>query len=85
MLKITTTVIALSLLSGCTMYNNRSIPSSVTTMPNDCANENAIINWLEFQENQERGVFTNEEIYAQDKRAIKYHKWRFKYICNTVY
>jgi hypothetical protein len=84
MLRIAIVLICLSLLGGCTLINNRNIPSSVSLMPTDCANERAIINWLEFQERQERGVFTNEEVYTQDKRAIKFYKWRLRYACNPA-
>jgi hypothetical protein len=75
---------SLVLLGGCMVYNDRSIPSAVTSMPRDCANERAILDWLDYQSGQERGMFTNEEAYAQDQRTIKYHKWRFKYICSSV-
>ncbi len=75
---------SLVLLGGCSVYNDRNIPSAVTTMPRDCANERAILDWLDYQAGQERGMFTNEEVYAQDQRSIKYHKWRFKYICNSA-
>ena len=75
---------SLVLLSGCSVYNDRNIPSAVTTMPRDCANERAILDWLDYQTKQDRGMFTNEDAYVQDQRAIKYHKWRFKYICNTT-
>ena len=84
MIKVTTVVIALSLLSGCAVYNDRSIPSAITSMPRDCANERAILDWLDYQAGQERGMFTSEEVYEQDQRAIKYQQWRFKYICNSA-
>jgi hypothetical protein len=75
---------SLVLLSGCSVYNDRSIPSAVTSMPRDCANERAILDWLDYQAEQKRGWLTNGEVYAQDQRTIKYHKWRFKYICNST-
>jgi len=84
MLKITTTVIALSLLSGCALYNNRAMPTEVSIIPNDCANEGAIIKWLEAMEKQEKGVLIDEGVYAQEQRAIKHKKWQIKYICNPV-
>ena len=74
---------SLVLLSGCSVYNDRSIPSAVTSMPRDCANQRAIVDWLEYQERQKQGMLTNGVVYAEDQRAIKHHKWRFKYICNS--
>jgi hypothetical protein len=84
MLKIATTVIALSVLSGCTLYNNRAMPVEVSIIPNDCANESAIIRWLESMERQEKGMLIDGGVYAQEQRAIKHKKWQIKYICNAA-
>jgi len=69
--------------SGCTIYNNRSIPTSVEIMSDNCMNQKAILGWLNQQERQEQGLLTSDEVYENNKRAIKHHKWRIQSICNS--
>jgi len=72
------------LLSGCSLYNDRSIPTEVSIMPNDCANQRMMLNWLEYQIGQEQSLLSNKGIYAREQRALKHKKWDFKYACNPV-
>ena len=73
---------SLVLLGGCSVYNDRSIPTEVSLIPNDCANQRAILDWLEYQEKQSLGLLSNEGIYNREQRAIKHKKWDIKYNCN---
>jgi hypothetical protein len=80
-------IVALSsliLLSGCSVYNDRSIPTDVSIMPNDCANQRAILNWLEYQERQEVGLLSNKGSYAREQSAIKHKKWTIITQCNPI-
>ena len=62
------------LLSGCASVNYTA-PPSVSAMPNDCANQQGIIRWLETQSQGE----WNEHV-AQIKARI----WNVRYTCNPV-
>ena len=53
-------------------------------MPNDCANQRMMLNWLEYQIGQEQSLLSNKGIYAREQRALKHKKWDFKYACNPV-
>jgi len=68
--------------SGCAIVNNRSTPAEVAVMPNDCANSNAILNWLNYQINQEPTWFKNKEEYDRGQRILKHKKWSLLYKCS---
>jgi uncharacterized protein YceK len=67
--------IAALVLSGCMSIVQRSPPVDVSLIPNDCANQQRIVRWLE---NQSRGEW-NEQV-AQVKARI----WHLRYTCNPV-
>jgi hypothetical protein len=64
------------LLSGCSAYSHKPAPDSVAIMPNDCANERALTNYLEQQIERTDDQAT--------KRRYKHRLWDFRYNCNLV-
>ena len=63
-------------LSGCGHYAPKlSTPVDVSTIPNDCANQQGIIRWLE---NQSPGQ--SNEYVSQIKNRV----WNIRYTCNHV-
>jgi len=77
-------LVSFVLLSGCTVYNDRSIPVEVSIMPNDCANQQAIQNWLNYQIKQEPALLMDKELYVQQQRVLKHKKWELTSHCNSV-
>ena len=74
-------LVTLLTLVGCTTARP---PTDVTIIPNDCANNTAITNWLVAQSKQPRSMFENEELYYEHKRSIKNRLWNFRYNCNAL-
>ena len=64
------------LLTGCTHFAPKlSQPVDVSLIPNDCANQQRIVRWLE---SQSQGEW--HEHVAQIKGRI----WHLRYTCNPV-
>lgn len=86
-LMLRTQLISLALIgllgSGCTIYNDRSIPDSVLIMP-DCKNQRTIIEQMNKQINQKQGWLTSDEQYNRDKNNAKRIKWIFQTKCNSI-
>ena len=61
------------LLSGCGHFTSK--PIDVSLIPNDCANQQGIIRWLETQSQGE----WNEHV-----SQIKARIWTIRYTCNPV-
>jgi len=80
--KLSSVVVALALLNGCAVVNNRATPPEVAVMPNDCANSKAILNWLDYQIKQEPSWFKSNEEYDREQRILKHKKWSFLHHCN---
>ena len=59
-------LVSFVLLSGCTVYNDRSVPVEVSIMPNDCANQQAIQNWLNYQIKQEPALLMDKELEQKE-------------------
>jgi len=66
-------VLIVLLLAGCKHFTPK--PIDVSLIPNDCANQQGIIRWLETQSQGE----WNEHV-AQIKARI----WNVRYVCNPV-
>jgi len=81
MKKILLTVIAASLLQGC-LYNHRMMPPDVAHLPNDCANQSRIENWLGSQIDQSKGMLMTEKAYVQGQKTLKRKIWDLRYHCN---
>ena len=75
--------IVVAALAGCASQS-RQIPPSVAAMPNDCANRQAIINWLETQSSIPRQAFESEQHYEQTRSQIRHRLWHVRYNCQPV-
>lgn len=73
----------LSLLVGCASQSHMP-PVSVAAMPNDCANRQAIVNWLETQARVPRQAFESEKHYEQTRSQIRHRLWHVRYNCQPV-
>ena len=73
----------LLLLVGCASQSSTP-PASVAAMPNDCANRQAIINWLETQSAIPRQAFESEKHYEQTRSQIRHRLWNVRYNCQPV-
>lgn len=73
----------LSLLVGCASQSY-TLPVSVAAMPNDCANRQAIVNWLETQARVPRQAFESEKHYEQTRSQIRHRLWHVRYNCQPV-
>ena len=63
-------------LSGCGHFAPKlSPPVDVSTIPNDCANQKGIIQWLEHQKSGESNEYVSQ---------IKARVWHLRYTCNPV-
>lgn len=76
-------VLATVMLVGCASTNH-TIPAAVSAMPNDCANRQAIINWLETQSRVPRQAFESEKQYEQARSQIRHRLWHVRYNCQPV-
>jgi hypothetical protein len=64
------------LLSGCSNFGPKlSPPVDVGLVPNDCANQKGIIQWLENQKSGESNEYVSQ---------IKARVWHLRYTCNPV-
>ena len=69
-------LLLVSLLTGCSHFSPQvSPPVDVSLIPNDCANQQLIVRWLESQSQGERN-----EHQAQIRARI----WHLRYTCNPV-
>jgi outer membrane PBP1 activator LpoA protein len=73
-MKLVAVVIAAVVLTGCAAP--QSMPMEVMIMPNDCANKDAIVRWLEKQSSRNQ---TKQE-YAYVRTRI----WNLRYHCQPV-
>lgn len=74
--------LSLVVLVGCAAPSH--VPVSVAAMPNDCANRQAIINWLETQSAIPRQAFESEKHYEQTRSQIRHRLWNVRYVCQPV-
>ncbi len=70
-------------LVGCASQSQH-VPSSVAAMPNDCANRQALINWLETQSAIPRQAFESEKQYEHTRSQIRHRLWHVRYNCQPV-
>lgn len=76
-----TIVLALA-LSGCA--STQSLPLDVSLIPNDCANRQLIINYLESQARLPRATFESEKDYVRSRSQIRHRIWTVRYHCQPV-
>ena len=70
-------------LVGCA-GTSRHVPPNVTALPNDCANRQALIEWLETQGSVPRQAFESEKHYEQTRSQIRHRIWHVRYNCQPV-
>lgn len=71
------------LLSGCTTVSYTA-PPSVTAMPNDCANQHAVIAWLESQARVPQHIMEKDQDYERSRSAFRQRIWLVRYNCRPV-
>jgi hypothetical protein len=74
-------IILSAMLVGCA---NPRPPTDVVLIPNDCANTQAITNWLVQQSQQPRSYLESLEQYEQRQSAVKTRLWNFRYNCQRL-
>lgn len=79
--KIVAAVAVLS-LTGCAVKT--SPPLDVRLVPNDCANRQMIINYLETQARQPRAALESENDYERTRSEIRNRIWTVRYYCQPV-
>lgn len=70
-------------LAGCSTYD-RHVPASVATMPTDCGNRVAIVNWYESQLAVPRQPLQSERDYANYQAQVRYRIWHLRYMCQPA-
>jgi hypothetical protein len=75
-------ILLVSILVGCAQVPRA--PIDVTLIPDDCANRQAIVRWLETVSKTPKGYSESEESYEQSRSAIKARIWRIRYMCQRV-
>jgi hypothetical protein len=68
-------------LVGCA---NVQPPVDVSLIPNDCANQQKIIAWLESQSRVPPAKSNNLQQYEQYHASIRARIWHLRYNCNPV-
>jgi len=72
-----------TLIVGCSTYD-RHVPASVATMPTDCSNRVAIINWYNSQLAVPRQPLQSEADYESYRAQVRYRIWHLRYHCQPV-
>ena len=70
-------------LSGC-MTPRTSPPIEVAMIPNDCRNQEAIVNWLTQQAAIPQQPLESNESYHHHRRQIRAKIWHIRYECKPV-
>ena len=71
------------LLAGCASVSYTQ-PPSVTAMPNDCANQHAVIAWLESQARVPQHLMEKDHDYERSRAAFRQRIWLVRYNCRAV-
>ena len=75
-------ILTAALLVGCASHT--PAPIDVQAMPNDCANRQAMINWLTREANVPKQTFESQEAYEQSRARIRAKMWTVRYHCQPV-
>ena len=59
-------------------------PLDISQVPNDCANRNVIIGWLEREASAPRGNLESKEDYERHRGQIRSRIWSIRYACQPV-
>lgn len=68
---------------GCASQPYR-LPLDVSTIPNDCANKNSIIAWLDQQAAIPQQILESKDDYARSRGQIRSRIWSLRYTCQPV-
>jgi LAS superfamily LD-carboxypeptidase LdcB len=77
-------LLPLLLVTGCAATVNYTPPAAVEAMPNDCANQTAMINWLESQARVPRHSLESQEYYEASRASFRKKIWHVRYVCRPV-
>ena len=69
--------------TGCVSVVQRA-PLDVSQIPNDCANRNAIIGWLEQNARVPQQTMESKEDYERSRAQIRSRIWSMRYTCQPV-
>ena len=69
--------------AGCVSVVQRA-PLDVSQIPNDCANRNAIINWLDQYARVPQQTTESKEDYERSRAQIRSRIWSMRYTCQPV-
>ena len=69
--------------TGCVSVVQRA-PLDVSQIPNDCANRNAIIGWLEQNARVPQQTTESKEDYERSRAQIRSRIWSMRYTCQPV-
>ena len=80
--KLLTALLAVTLV-GCASQPYRP-PLDISTIPNDCANKNSLITWLDRQASIPQQALESKEDYARSRGQIRSRIWSLRYYCQPV-
>lgn len=69
-------------LSGCAMAPKQ--PVSMTALPNDCANRDAIVRWLDAVANTPKHLLETQSDYETSRSEAKHRMWLVRYNCQRI-
>jgi hypothetical protein len=68
---------------GCASQPYRP-PLDISTIPNDCANKNSLITWLDRQATTTQQYLESKEDYERSRGQIRSRIWSLRYHCQPV-
>jgi hypothetical protein len=84
-MKLIAVAMSAVVLAGCTTTRDLArVPAAVQSMPNDCANRGALIQWLSRQAAVTKSPFETQESYDQAQAQIRQRIWTVRYNCQPV-
>ena len=75
-------LLSVLLATGCAIKT--APPVDVRLVPNDCANRQMIVNYLEQQAQQPRAAFESDRDYERTRSEIRHRVWTLRYYCQPV-
>jgi hypothetical protein len=70
------------IIMGCSVAPRQ--PVDVSLIPDDCANRNAIIAWLDKASQHPRLYLQNKEEHERHRSEAKARIWHLRYVCQPV-
>lgn len=84
-MKLPVLLVSCVLLTGCVSAPISMVdPAAVQVMPNDCANRNATVRWLETQAAIGKNPMESTQQYENNRAVIKKRIWTLRYNCQPV-